>query len=57
MNLIIALYIAITILLFVIWLLGAFDDANFIECVLLWPLVLIKLTLKELFKLLFTNWK
>ena len=46
MNLIIAIYIAITIL-FVIWLLGAFADANFIRMCLLWPLVTIKFILKE----------
>ena len=53
MNLIIGIYIAITIVVFVI---GLFDEFDFIKS-LLWPIWVIKTLLKELFKLLFTDWK
>ena len=54
--LIIIIYSVITFLIFFIWIFEDFND-NFIKYVLLWPLVLIKLIIKELFKLLFTDWK
>ena len=57
MELIIAIYIVITIVMGAIWLFDGFSDDNFVKYVVLWPLILIKLTLKELFKLLFTDWK
>ena len=57
MELIIAIYIVIIIVMCVIWLFDGFSDDNFVKYVVLWPLILIKLILKELFKLLFTDWK
>ena len=54
--LIIIIYSVITFLIFFICIFEDFND-NFIKYVLLWPLVLIKLIIKELFKLLFTDWK
>ena len=56
MNLIIGIYIAITIVVFVIGLFAEFDEFDFIKS-LLWPIWVIKTLLKELFKLLFTDWK
>ena len=56
-NVIIVIYSIITFSIFIIWTFDVFDDDNFVKCVLLWPLFLIKLIIKELFKLLFTDWK
>lgn len=57
MNLIIAIYIVMTIIMFVIWLFSEYDDEDFIKIVILWPIWIIKILVKELFKLLFTDWK
>ena len=52
MNLIIG-YIVISSILLFTWL----DDIIDFSFIIFWPLHLIKYLLKELFKLLFTNWK
>ena len=52
MNLIIG-YIVISSILLFAWL----DDVINFSVIIFWPLYLIKYLLKELFKLLFTDWK
>ena len=56
-TLIISSYLIITTIFFIIWLFGEYDDKDFIKIVILWPIFSLKELLKELFKLLFTDWK
>ena len=57
MTLFLIVYLSITMGMFLLWVLLDAEDSDFFKFVLFWPIWLIKLSLKELFKLLFTDWK
>ena len=56
MEYIIACYVAVTIVICIIGIFIDIDEKSYIGIVL-WPIWVIKMLLKELFKLLFTDWK
>lgn len=56
MEYIIVCYVAITIVIYTIGIFIDIDEKSYIGIVL-WPIWVIKMLLKELFKLLFTDWK
>lgn len=57
MTLFLIVYLSITMGMFLFWVFSDFEESDFFKFVLFWPIWLIKLSLKELFKLLFTDWK
>ena len=57
MTLFLIFYVCITIGMLLLWVFTDADEFDFFKFVLFWPIWLIKLSLKELFKLLFTDWK
>ena len=57
MTLFLIVYASITMCMFLLWVFSDFEESDFFKFVLFWPIWLIKLSLKELFKLLFTDWK
>ena len=57
MTLFLIVYLSITMGMFLLWVFSDLEESDFFKFVLFWPIWLIKLSLKELFKLLFTDWK
>ena len=57
MTLFLIVYVSITMGMLLLWEFSGAKDSDFFKFVLFWPIWLIKLSLKELFKLLFTDWK
>ena len=57
MTLFLIVYLSITMGMFLLWALSDAEYSDFLKFVLFWPILLIKELLKELFKLLFTDWK
>ena len=57
MTLFLIVYVSITMGMLLFWVFSDAEDSDFLKFVLFWPIWLIKLSLKELFKLLFTDWK
>lgn len=57
MTLFLIIYVSITMGMLLLWAFSDAEYSDFFKFVLFWPIWLIKLSLKELFKLLFTDWK
>ena len=57
MTLFLIVYVSITMGMSLFWVFSDAEESHFFKFVLFWPIWLIKLSLKELFKLLFTDWK
>ena len=57
MTLFLIVYLSITMSMLLLWVFLDLEESDFFKFVLFWPIWLIKLSLKELFKLLFTDWK
>ena len=57
MTLFLIVYVSIAMGMFLFWVFSDAEESYFFKFVLFWPIWLIKLLLKELFKLLFTDWK